>query len=86
MPESIHLERLIPSCVLSRHHNGFVRQEQVRSIVSSEKPRAIPYVLALVGEYVIEIHQEIVDHLSSALHQDEQKRAAYAQVFVSNLE
>lgn len=80
------IERLITSCVLSRHHDGFVRQEQVRRLIASEEPWVIPYVLALVGEYVIEIHQEIADHLPSGLQRDEQKRAAYAQVLVSNPE
>ncbi len=82
----ILVERLITSCVLSRHHDGFVRQEQMRRLIASEEPWVIPYVLALVGEYVIEIHQEIVDLLSSALQRDEQKRDAYAQVLVSNPE
>ncbi len=80
------VERLITSCVLSRHHDGIVRQEQVRNLISCQESWAIPYVLALVGESVIEIHQEIADHLPSALHQDERKRDAYARVLVSNPE
>jgi hypothetical protein len=45
----------IINCVLTRHHNGFVRQKHLQQIVSSCNIWIPPFVVQLIGEYVVEI-------------------------------
>jgi hypothetical protein len=55
------LQQVIIGCVLTRHHNGFVREEHLRRIVSCDYEWIPPFVVQLVGEYVIEILQVLED-------------------------
>ena len=55
----------IYACVLTRHHDGHVRQRHVRRLLSSAEPWIAPFVVHLCGEYVIEILAEIEANLSS---------------------
>ncbi len=51
--------------LFTRHHNGFVREEKVKEIIRSANDDIwiIPYLIKLVGEYVIEILQAIKENL-----------------------
>ncbi|MCB9106567.1 MAG: hypothetical protein H6633_20325 [Anaerolineales bacterium] len=57
------LHKEILNCFYTRHHNGFVRERCLREIVTSEYVWVVPYVVKLIGEYVIEILQVIKDNL-----------------------
>ena len=46
---------LITHCIYSRHHEGLVRERHLRSLVSAQRDWVVPYVLQLLGEYVVEI-------------------------------
>lgn len=50
-------ERILLACLFSRHHNGYIRQKYAEILiqVSMEMPWVFPYVVGLVGEYVIDI-------------------------------
>jgi hypothetical protein len=48
-------EQLMLRCLLSRHPDGWVRQRNLESLVTSEEIWVVPFVVQLVGEYVIEI-------------------------------
>lgn len=48
-------QQQILSCILTRHHNGFVRQKYLMNILPAEELWMAPYILQLIGEYVIEI-------------------------------
>jgi hypothetical protein len=52
-------------CLLTRHHNGFVREKHLKSIVCSEHKWVPPFVVQLVGEYVIEILETIRSNLKN---------------------
>jgi hypothetical protein len=52
---------------LTRYHDGFVRQKHLERIIGSENIWIPPFVIQLVGEYVIEILQ-VVDHNLSNLN------------------
>lgn len=56
-------ERLILLCVFSRHHDGHVREECLRAIVGNPEPWVAPFVVQLVGEYVLEIVEVIKANL-----------------------
>jgi hypothetical protein len=48
-------QQLIAGCIYSRHGDGYVRERSIARVVDSTEPSVIPYVLQLLGEYVIQI-------------------------------
>jgi len=56
---------LITGCVYSRHHDGYVRESACVTILSSAEPWVVPYVVQLLGEYVVEICALILTRLSA---------------------
>lgn len=48
-------EARILDCVYTRHHNGFVRQRHLERVLDAHEPWASPFILRLLGEYVVEI-------------------------------
>jgi hypothetical protein len=46
---------LMCCCLLSRHHNGFVREAALSRLIAASKPYVAPFVTALASEYVYEI-------------------------------
>ncbi|MCA1368749.1 hypothetical protein I6F15_15285 [Bradyrhizobium sp. BRP14] len=46
-------------CLLTRATDGFVRQRSARAIVSLNECWSIPFVILLLGEYVVEILEDI---------------------------
>lgn len=48
-------QHLVLSCVLTRHDDGFVRQKYLEQAIGSPEPWVAPYVVQLVGEYVLQI-------------------------------
>ena len=69
-PALIRSERLtqiqadILRCLLTRHHNGFAREENLRLILYSKHDWVPPFVVQLVGEYVVEIISLIRDNIN----------------------
>ncbi len=59
------VETLIAACIYSRHHDGFVRQRQLRSLLIAHDDWVVPFVLQLAGEYVVEILQMLDSHTQS---------------------
>jgi hypothetical protein len=53
------LQQTILHCLYTRHHDGFVRQSHLKHIVGSLEPWVLPYVVRLIGEYVVEIVADI---------------------------
>ncbi len=58
-------EKEIVDCLLTRHHDGFVRQQHLERIIRSGNPWVPPFVVQLLGEYSIEIIGVIHNHLNS---------------------
>lgn len=50
---------LMTACLYSRHHDGRVRHRQLGTLLAADAPWAAPFVIALLGEYVIEICRDI---------------------------
>lgn len=59
------LPRNLADCLLTRHHNGFVRQQHLARIINSGHSWIPPFVVQLLGEYVVEIIAVINDNLST---------------------
>lgn len=45
----------------SRHHDGYYRESCVRKLLAGQPSWTLPYVLAPLGEYVLEIGEAILD-------------------------
>ncbi len=59
------LQRELVDCLFTRHHSGYTRQACLERIIRSPNIWIPPFVIQLVGEYVIEILQVINNNLSS---------------------
>jgi outer membrane protein assembly factor BamB len=59
------VERLVLMCIFTRHHDGHVREAALRAIVGHAEPWVAPFVVLLLGEYVIEIAEVIKSNLPS---------------------
>ncbi|VVP56428.1 hypothetical protein [Pseudomonas fluorescens] len=56
-------QSILYSCLLTRHHDGYVRQGQLERILLVQEPWIVPFVFQLTGEYVIQILETIETHL-----------------------
>lgn len=85
-PTAIHsdelptVEKEIIDCLLTRHSSGFVRQQRLARIIHSGNVWTPPFVLQLVGEYVI----QIVDVIQTQL--GELNRDLYRDFLIANPE
>jgi hypothetical protein len=75
-----HRQQLIQRCIYSRHHDGFVRQRHLKAILSSREGWLSPFVMRLVGEYVLPIVQDI----QKAVAADPGEREALARFAAEN--
>ncbi|WP_218275941.1 MULTISPECIES: hypothetical protein [unclassified Pseudomonas] len=57
------VQSILYSCLLTRHHDGRVRQRQLERILSVHEPWIVPFVFQLTGEYVIDILNTVEAHL-----------------------
>ena len=56
------LQQEIISCFFTRSYNGYVREEYLKHIITANQPWVVPFVIRLLGEYVIEILQVIYEN------------------------
>ncbi len=56
-------QKLIIHCLLSRHYDGFTRENHLRDIITANVSWGVPYVFQILGEYVIELLQIIYKEL-----------------------
>jgi hypothetical protein len=49
------VEAVVTAAIHSRHDDGFVRQRQLGMLLGSDEPWTAPFIVQLLGEYVIEI-------------------------------
>jgi hypothetical protein len=57
-------ELLILNCLFTRHHDGFVRQQRLEKVLLSNEYWITPFIMRLLGEYLIEILDVIEKNLS----------------------
>lgn len=57
------LQQAVLSCLYTRHHDGHVRQRHVERIATRTEDWIAPFVIHLIGEYVLEIILRIKDEL-----------------------
>ncbi|MEU5282104.1 hypothetical protein AB0G87_37475 [Streptomyces asoensis] len=71
-------------CLYSRHCDGVVRQRHLEKTVGSTDPWVVPFVVQLVGEYVLEILVVICDELRDLATPGSGGHLAYGQFIVDN--
>ncbi len=52
-------QQLMMHCLYTRHHDGHVRQRHLQPLLVADEKWVVPYVVALIGEYVVEIIEDI---------------------------
>jgi hypothetical protein len=62
LEEATAIRKYIYAAIFTRHHDGFVRQRNLRRLLPCEKPWVPAFVTQLLGEYVVEIIVEIGNH------------------------
>lgn len=58
------IEQSIAACWFTRHHDGYVRERFLRALPAFDSSWVIAYVVALCGEYVVELLHYIWQHRS----------------------
>jgi hypothetical protein len=53
------LEKVVAAGIYSRHHNGFVRQRWLGTLLDADEPWVAPFIIQLLGEYVVPICRDI---------------------------
>jgi len=77
-------QRLVADCVYTLHHDGWVRERHAVRIVEDLSVWVIPFVVNLVGEYVLEIIMAISQRLADISTPDSPQQQAYGRYFASN--
>jgi transposase len=77
-------QRQLLHCLYSRHCDGMVRQRHLAEVVDSAEPWVVPFVVQLVGEYVLEILVVIRDELRDLATPGTRSRLVYGQFIVEN--
>jgi len=49
------IQQTILACILTRHHNGYIRERYTKTILSSSEYWVMPFIIQLLGEYIVEI-------------------------------
>lgn len=62
--------RTLALCLGTRHWNGYVREECLRRFIATDRPWTAPFLVQLLGEYVIEIVELIAAATSQATVQN----------------
>lgn len=76
-------QKSIADCLYSRSYDGRTRQRHARRIVELEEAWVIPYVVAALGDYVVEVVKEVATGLSE-LSQDNSWQARKYRLFAEH--
>lgn len=69
---------------MTRHHDGYVRQRHLEPLVAEPGEWVVPFVVQLLGEYVVEIHEAILARLLPILDRSADAREAYRRFVAAN--
>jgi hypothetical protein len=59
------MQQNIIDCFYTRHCDGFIREQHLKKIILLNHEWVVPYVIQLIGEYVIEILNVIYQNMNS---------------------
>jgi hypothetical protein len=90
VPSAVDISRLsasqalMLSCLYTRHCDGHVRQRHLQRVLSADEQWAVPYVVALIGDYVVEILNDIERNLSELDVQGSRQRRRFGRFAEEN--
>lgn len=79
-------QQLILRCLFTRHNSGWVRQRNLEAVIASSETWVVPFVVQLIGEYVIEILDAIRAGLSDLEAPGSSRRQVYAGFLAENVQ
>jgi hypothetical protein len=77
-------QRALVACLYSRHNDGFVRQRWLGVMLTSHQPWVAPFVVQLLGEYVVEITAAIERFARERLPARTEQRHAFSTFLAAN--
>jgi hypothetical protein len=77
-------QALVMSCIYSRHHDGFVRHGSLPVMLTSDDPWVVPFIVQLLGEYVVEIAADIERFTREGLARRPGQRHNFAAFLAEN--
>ncbi|TDC23615.1 hypothetical protein E1265_12200 [Streptomyces sp. 8K308] len=77
-------EATVLHCLYTRHSDGRIRQRHVEQVVGSSEPWAVPFVVQLVGEYVVEILETIARDLPHLTEAGSAHQRSYGEFVAGN--
>ena len=80
------VQSVILGCLYSRHDDGFVRQRRIEQVIAVAEPWVVPFVVQLVGEYVLEILMAIRRGLPDLVMAGSVRQALYGRFLADNPE
>lgn len=78
------VEQNVYACLFTRHHDGYIRQRHLRTLVGLSQSWVAPFVVRLIGEYVIEIIEDILKGLYDIEEPGTAHRTQYATFAAAN--
>lgn len=73
----------------TRHHNGYIREIAIISLMQKFPNESVPFIVQLLGEYVIEIHLRITEEITSEqriwIHEFLKENPRFAQTIRSRV-
>ncbi|MCP3882910.1 MAG: hypothetical protein GY701_31610 [Sulfitobacter sp.] len=79
-------QRLLADAWYSRSHDGYTRQRHLKRLIDAEEHWVVPYVVAAVGDYVVEIVEEVDNGLRRLIKRGSWHHGAYRQFAAHNYE
>lgn len=76
--------QLVLRCLYTRHHDGRTRQRSLEQIVAQRVSWIVPYVVQLIGEYVVEIIEVIAAALPELAEPGSPQRNLYGRFAADN--
>ena len=78
------LAQLVLCCLYTRHHDGHTRQHSLEQVVTAADLWVVPYVVQLIGEYVVEIIEAVAAALPELAVPGSPQRALYGRFAADN--
>lgn len=89
-PSRAALEGLTPRrramvhCLLTRHHDGYVRQRHVAAAATSDARFAIPFLVMAADDYVVEVVEAVLIGLADLAEYPSRRYLAYGRFLYDN--
>ena len=77
-------QQLLLHTFFIRHHDGYVRQRHLQKALRSLEAWTPPYVVSVIGEYVVEIIQAVAEGLDQLEDPLSQQSAIYGRYVAEN--